>query len=112
MAGVKGKSGGPRPGSGRKSKAEEQSLVEKLGPLEEVAHKQLATALRRGDRWAVEMYFGYMYGKPRHRVEQSGPDGEAIQHEIKELPSYTDDEVMSLAEQIAAYRKANENAQL
>jgi hypothetical protein len=73
--------GGKRAGAGRKSKAEEQKLVDKLGPLEETAHEQLKFAVQNGERWAIEMYFGYMYGKPTQRVEQSGPDGGAIQYE-------------------------------
>ena len=105
MAGVKGRSGGPRPGSGRKSKAEERKLVERLSPIEDEAHKKLHQAIKKGERWAIEMYFGYMYGKPRQRVEQTGADGGAIQHELH-LPDYTDEEVMDLAEQIATYKAA------
>jgi hypothetical protein len=74
----KGQSGNPK---GRPTKAKEQKLVEKLGPLEETAHEQLKFAVQNGERWAIEMYFGYMYGKPTQRVEQSGPDGGAIQYE-------------------------------
>lgn len=71
--------GGARKGAGRKSKAQEQSLIEKLGPLETIAHEQLKIAVKSGEKWALEMYFGYMYGKPTQRVEQSGPDGGPIQ---------------------------------
>lgn len=73
--------GGARTGAGRKSKAEEQKLVERLSPLQDEAHKQLETALKSGQKWAIEMYFGYMYGKPTQRVEQSGPDGGPISYE-------------------------------
>jgi hypothetical protein len=55
--------------------------LDRLGPLEETAHEQLKFAVQNGERWAIEMYFGYMYGKPTQRVEQSGPDGGAIQYE-------------------------------
>jgi hypothetical protein len=99
----KGQSGNPK---GRPTKAKEQKLVEKLGPLEETAHEQLKFAVQNGERWAIEMYFGYMYGKPTQRVEQSGPDGGAIEYEIA-LPEYTDGEVLNLAEQVAQYREEN-----
>ena len=51
--------------AGRKPKAEEQALIEKLSPLEEKAFKALDEALQEGHSWAVKMYFEYVYGKPR-----------------------------------------------
>ena len=108
MAGVKGKSGGARPNSGRKSIAEEQKLVERLGPLQDLAHQKLKAALQLGEQWAVKMYFEYMYGKPTQRIEQTGANGGPMQHEIKHLADYTDEEVMDLAEQVAQYKKAQD----
>ncbi len=58
------KNNGGHSKGGRKSKAEEQKLIEKLTPLEETAHKALKTAVKEGQSWAVKMYFEYMYGKP------------------------------------------------
>ncbi|WP_088340535.1 hypothetical protein [Robiginitalea sediminis] len=63
--------GGVRPGAGRKSKAEEQELVEKLSPLEPIAFKALTEALSEGQRWAVRLYFEYMYGRPAQQVNRS-----------------------------------------
>jgi hypothetical protein len=40
-----GKAGGARENAGRKSKAEEQSLIEKLTPLEPLAFAALQSAL-------------------------------------------------------------------
>ena len=37
--------GGAREGSGRKSKAEEQKLIEKLSPMEATAHAKLSEAI-------------------------------------------------------------------
>ena len=51
--------------AGRKSKAEEQKLVEKLSPLEPSAFKALADALNEGASWAVKMFFEYKFGKPK-----------------------------------------------
>lgn len=62
--------GGKRPNAGRKSKAEEQSLIEKLSPMEGLAHAKLLEAIEEGKDWAVKMYFEYMYGKPTQKVDQ------------------------------------------
>lgn len=99
----KGKSGNPK---GRPSKAAEQALVERLSPMEDTAHEKLKTALHQGEQWAIKMYFEYMYGKPRQRVEQSGPDGAPLHHQHKHMAEYTDEEVMDFAEQVAAYKLA------
>ena len=63
------KHGGKRKGAGRKPKAEEQALIEKLSPLEDEAHEQLKKAIERGDKWAIKMYFEYMYGKPKQGLD-------------------------------------------
>lgn len=57
--------GGKREGAGRKPKADEQKLIEKLSPLESKAFKALSNALDQEHSWAVKMYFEYVYGKPR-----------------------------------------------
>ena len=61
--GTKGNKGG------RPAKAEEQALVEKLSPLEPKAFKALNNAIEDEQSWAVKMYFEYMYGKPKEKVE-------------------------------------------
>ena len=63
--------GGKRDGAGRKSKAEEQSLVEKLSPLSELAFDALKDALINKKDWAVKLTFEYMYGKPKQQIEQN-----------------------------------------
>ena len=63
--------GGKRLNAGRKSKAEEQSLIEKLSPMEGLAHAKLLEAIEEGKDWAVKMYFEYMYGKPTQKVDQN-----------------------------------------
>lgn len=65
MAGVKGKSGGRRRGAGRKTKAEEQTLIENLTPYEDRAHAVLFEAINRGEPWAIKLFFAYRYGKPK-----------------------------------------------
>jgi len=63
--------GGAREGAGRKSKAEEQSLIEKLTPLEPLAFNALTEALNDKKDWAVKLYFNYMFGMPKQVVDQN-----------------------------------------
>jgi len=65
------KHGGRRKGAGRKSKAEEQQLIEKLTPYEDAAIKKLGAAVRRGDQWAIKLFMEYMYGKPAQRIDHT-----------------------------------------
>jgi len=73
---------------GRKSKAEEQKLVEKLSPLESKAHEKLSEAIEEGKEWAVKLFFDYMYGKPKQMIEQKNINydaGELTDEEIKKI---------------------------
>lgn len=63
--------GGKREGAGRKSKAEEQSLIERLSPLSELAFDALREALENKKDWAVKLTFEYMYGKPKQQIDQN-----------------------------------------
>ena len=63
--------GGAREGAGRKSKVEEQSLIEKLTPLEPIAFKALNDALNDGKDWAVKLFFQYNFGMPKQVVENN-----------------------------------------
>lgn len=56
--------------AGRKPKAEEQALIERLSPFEDVAVKKLEMAVRNGENWAIKLYFEYRYGKPRQVIDQ------------------------------------------
>ncbi len=67
--------GGSRAGSGRKPKATEIELIEKLGPLEDVALKMLAQGVKSGDYNFVKLYMEYRYGKPKQQTDiTSGGD--------------------------------------
>jgi len=63
------KRGGARDGAGRKSKAEEQSLIEKLTPLEPLAFKALTEALKGEKDWAVKLFFQYNFGMPKQTID-------------------------------------------
>ena len=55
--------------AGRKPKADETKLIEKLTPLAPVAHAALTEALQNNEQWAVKLFFEYFYGKPRQQVD-------------------------------------------
>ena len=57
--------GGKRPGAGRKPKAEEVKLVERLSPLEDDALAALAEGVKSGDIKWVTLYLNYYLGKPK-----------------------------------------------
>lgn len=61
--------GGYRENAGRKSKAEEQKLIERLTPMADKAHLKLQEAIDRGEQWAVRLFFEYYYGKPFQRMD-------------------------------------------
>ena len=57
--------------AGRKPKADEQKLIEKLTPLCDVAYAALKDALDNKQGWAVKLFFEYMYGKPTQTIDQT-----------------------------------------
>ena len=57
--------GGARQGAGRKPKAEEVKLVERLSPLEDDALAALAEGVKSGDIKWVQLYLNYYLGKPK-----------------------------------------------
>jgi hypothetical protein len=69
MAGVKGKSGGWRPNSGRDSKSEEQELIKNLTPMHPKALSALEYGLTNKEAWAVKMFMDYFYGKPTDKLD-------------------------------------------
>jgi len=62
---------GGNPGAGRKPKAEEQQLIEKLTPLEPLAFDALKNAIADEQSWAVKLFFDYKYGKPKETKDIS-----------------------------------------
>ena len=84
MAGVKGRSGGPRPNSGRKPKATEQEIIERFGPLADKAFRVIENGLDNNEPWAAKVVVEYLYGKPVQRQEISGPDGDPMAVKLPE----------------------------
>jgi len=67
----KRKNNGGNKNAGRKSKSEEQNLIEKLKPIDPIAREQLLQAVRGGEKWAVELFFKYFYGLPKQVIDQT-----------------------------------------
>lgn len=57
--------GGARKGAGRKSKADEINLIEKLSPLEDAAFNALKAGVEKGDFKYVQLFYNYYAGKPK-----------------------------------------------
>ena len=84
--------GGKREGAGRKSKAEEQKLIEKLTPLAPKALEALERNINNDEGWAIKLFFDHFYGKPIERKEHSFTDGPSIRIEyIKNNDSGSED---------------------
>ena len=66
--------GGARKGAGRKSKADEQKLIENLTPMNSMALESLEKGLEKKEQWAVKLFFEYFYGKPQQRVDVTSND--------------------------------------
>lgn len=69
MSEDKRKNNGGHSNGGRKSKADEQKLIEKLSPLEPEALLQLKIAVKAGEKWAIELFFKYNYGMPKQQTD-------------------------------------------
>jgi len=73
--------GGKRAGSGRKSKADEVSLIEKLSPLEDTAFEALKKGVEKGDFKFVQLFYNYYAGKPKETKDITL---------VEELPLFVD----------------------
>ena len=79
------KRGGARDGAGRKPKAEEQKLIEKLSPLEPKAYQALENAIEDDQSWAVKIFFEYMYGRPKQQIDQNNTHEFSDGFDLKKL---------------------------
>jgi len=79
------KHGGKRIGSGRKSKAQEQQLIEKLDNIinEEDVIKELGHLIAKGDLRAIQLYLNYRRGRPKETLDVNSSEGFNI--DFKEL---------------------------
>ena len=78
------KHGGARPNAGRKTKADELKLVERLTPLADLAYAALEQGLEQANPLFVKMWFEYMHGKPNQRLDVNAN----VEVHKKELPPF------------------------
>ena len=76
------KNNGGHKTAGRKPKAEEQKLVEKLTPFEPAALRVLGANIQSGEKWAIELFFKYMYGMPKQQTDITSNGKEIINNII------------------------------
>ena len=69
--------GGSRQGAGRKPKAQEQKLIERLDAIidKDEALSKLEELVYKGDMRAVQLYLSYRYGKPKESVDINSSEG-------------------------------------
>ena len=80
------KHGGHRNGAGRKPKAQEQKLIERLDSIidEDEVLQVLKQLIKDGDLRAVQLYLNYRRGKPKDTMDLN-TTGEGIGIDFKEL---------------------------
>ena len=61
--------GGPRPGSGRKRKLEEEEIIQKLDPMAADVFKKLHEKIKDGDMKAIQLFCAYYIGLPTQKIE-------------------------------------------
>ncbi len=69
--------GGARKGAGRKTKQQEQKLIERLDNLidKDEAIGKLGELVKKGDMRAIQAYLSYRYGKPKESVDINSSEG-------------------------------------
>jgi len=88
--GTKGNKGG------RKSKADEQLLLDRLSPYDDLALKVLSEQMKANEPWAIKLFFSYRYGMPKQMIDVKSNDNVFIPIPIvlpdgKTLNDYTKD---------------------
>ena len=63
------KHGGKREGSGRKPKSEEQALIDKPSPYDDLAIEKMIQGVKNGDYRFVKMFIENRWGKPKESKE-------------------------------------------
>ena len=81
----KRKNNGGHSNGGRKPKAEEQKLIEKLSPLQPKAYKALEKSIADNQGWAIKLFFEYMYGKPKQQIDNNNTHTFTEGFDIKKL---------------------------
>ena len=64
-----GNRGGKREGAGRKPKVDEETLIEKLRPMDEKALAMINEGLEKKDAAILKIFMSYRYGQPRQTID-------------------------------------------
>ncbi len=72
-----GKNGGKREGAGRKPKAEEIELIERLSPMDDLALQKLKEGVNSGDFKFIQLFMNYRYGRPKEKKDITS-NGESL----------------------------------
>lgn len=82
--------GGAREGAGRKTKAQEKKLIERLDNIidKDEAIGKLGELVAKGDIRAIQAYLSYRYGKPKESVDINSSEGLNIN--FKDLIKFVD----------------------
>ena len=69
--------GGARQGAGRKPKAQEQKLIERLDSIidKDEALSKLGELVAKSDIRALQLYLSYRYGKPKESIDLNSSEG-------------------------------------
>jgi hypothetical protein len=69
--------GGSRQGAGRKPKADESKLIERLDNVidSNIVLQKLGELVSKGDIRALQLYFNYRYGKPKEKIDINSSEG-------------------------------------
>jgi len=63
--------GGRREGAGRKPKADELALVERLSPLDDIAFAELQKGVKSGDFQFIKLFMEYRFGRPKQVIDNN-----------------------------------------
>ena len=72
------KNNGGNKNAGRKSKADEIKLIERLTPMADAAYHALKKGIDKGDYKFVQLFFAYYAGKPKESKDITS-NGETVQ---------------------------------
>lgn len=61
--------GGKRQNSGRKTKAKEIELIERLTPYDELVLNHLIKGIENGNFACIKLFMEYRYGKPKEQIK-------------------------------------------
>lgn len=88
------KNNGGHKTAGRKPKADELLIIEKLSPLDDVAIDKLREGVESGSFPHIKLWFEYRFGKPKQMIDVT-TNGESIVND--NISGLTYDQLMALA---------------